>query len=73
MIVALFPCLTIILIFICLLAATGQPVIVTAVVPVGPDTTRMVCPSCHFEIDTVIRKDPGLIAWISGSVLLLFG
>jgi len=55
------------------ITASGQPIIVTTVIPVGPEATRMTCPSCHSEIDSAIRKEPGLIAWISGGVLLLLG
>nr|CAH0109095.1 unnamed protein product [Daphnia galeata] len=42
-----------------------QPIIVTTVIPV--------CPHCHAEIDTSVRTEPGLIAWLSGGLLVLFG
>lgn len=32
-----------------------------------------VCPHCHAEIDTAVRSEPGLIAWLSGGLLVLFG
>jgi len=51
----------------------GQPIIVTTVVPVGPGVTHMVCPHCHAEIDTAVRTEPGLLAWLSGGLLLLMG
>jgi len=47
--------------------------IVTTVVPVGPGSTHMVCPHCHAEIDTAVRTEPGLLAWLSGGLLLLMG
>ncbi|EFX82793.1 hypothetical protein DAPPUDRAFT_48931 [Daphnia pulex] len=50
-----------------------QPIIVTTVIPVGPGTTHTVCPHCHAEIDTSVRTEPGLIAWLSGGLLVLFG
>lgn len=53
-------------------AAPG-PTIVTTVVPVGPQTTHMVCPSCHAEIDTSVRSEPSLMAWITGGLLVFFG
>lgn len=52
-------------------AATTQ--IVTTVVPIGPHPTHMICPSCHAEIDTRIRREPGLIAYVSGFVIALLG
>lgn len=47
--------------------------IVTTVVPIGPHPTHMICPSCHAEIDTRIRREPGLIAYVSGFVIALLG
>lgn len=47
--------------------------IVTTVVPIGPHPTHMICPSCHAEIDTSVRREPGLIAYVSGFVLALMG
>lgn len=52
-------------------AATTQ--IVTTVVPIGPHPTHMICPSCHAEVDTRIRREPGLIAYVSGFVIALLG
>lgn len=47
--------------------------IVTTVVPIGPHPTHMICPRCHAEIDTRIRREPGLIAYVSGFVIALMG
>lgn len=53
--------------------AVRGPVIMTTVVPVGSESTHMVCPCCRAEIDTSTRTEPGLLAWVSGGLLLLFG
>lgn len=47
--------------------------IVTTVVPIGPQSTHMICPSCHSEMDTNTRTEPGLIAYISGFVIAMLG
>ncbi|XP_058460239.1 lipopolysaccharide-induced tumor necrosis factor-alpha factor homolog isoform X1 [Malaya genurostris] len=47
--------------------------IITTVVPVGPQTTHMICPSCHAEINTQTTTSPGLIAYVSGFLIALFG
>ena len=44
-----------------------------ALVPLGRDPTHMVCPHCNAEIDTSIREEPSLLAWISGGILALIG
>lgn len=49
------------------------PAIITTVVPVGPQTTHMICPSCHSEINTQTTTSPGLIAYVSGFLIALFG
>uniref|UniRef100_A0A336KRY7 CSON002283 protein n=1 Tax=Culicoides sonorensis TaxID=179676 RepID=A0A336KRY7_CULSO len=55
----------------------GQPVvtqqIVTHVVTIGPHSTHMICPSCHGDINSKVRSSPGLIAWVSGFLIALFG
>ncbi|XP_041987854.1 LITAF domain-containing protein [Aricia agestis] len=51
---------------------TSGPAIVTTVVPVGSQPTHMICPSCHAEINTVTKKKPGLIAYISSAIIALF-
>lgn len=49
------------------------PTIVTTVVPVGSESTHMICPHCYAEIDTATRTEPGMIAYISGLVIALLG
>lgn len=51
----------------------GPTRIVTTVVPIGPHPTHMICPSCHSEMDTSTRTEPGLIAYISGFVIAMLG
>lgn len=46
---------------------------VTTVVPIGPHSTHMICPSCLAEIDTRTRREPGLIAYVSGFIIALMG
>ncbi|ODM99623.1 Lipopolysaccharide-induced tumor necrosis factor-alpha factor [Orchesella cincta] len=52
---------------------TPGPTIVTTVVPLGPRATHMVCPHCYAEIETSTKTTPGLIAYISGTVIALLG
>lgn len=47
--------------------------IVTHVVTIGPHSTHMICPSCHGDINSKTRSSPGLIAWVSGFLIALFG
>lgn len=47
--------------------------IVTTVVPIGPHPTHMICPSCHAEVDTSIRREPGIIAYVSGFIIAMMG
>lgn len=49
------------------------PEILTTVVPVGPEPTHMICPHCHAEIDTTTKTEPGLIAYIVGTIICLIG
>jgi len=49
------------------------PPIVTTVIPLGPHSTRMICPSCHAEITSSTESKPGLIAYVSGLVIALLG
>ncbi|KAJ3629436.1 hypothetical protein MTP99_013829 [Tenebrio molitor] len=49
------------------------PSIVTTVVPVGPDSTHMICPHCHAEIDTTTDTKPGNIAYIAAALICLMG
>ncbi|XP_072930513.1 LITAF domain-containing protein [Epargyreus clarus] len=52
---------------------SSGPQIVTTVVPVGPQPTHMICPSCHAEIDTETKTKPGLIAMVSGAIIFILG
>lgn len=52
---------------------SGGPTIITTVVPVGPASTHMICPSCHAEINSQTTTSPGLIAYVSGFLIALFG
>jgi lipopolysaccharide-induced tumor necrosis factor-alpha factor len=47
--------------------------IVTTIVPLGPHSTHTVCPSCGCEINTKTTTSPGVIAWVSGFLIALFG
>jgi len=51
----------------------GATRIVTTVVPIGPHPTHMICPSCHAEVDTNTRTEPGVIAYVSGFVIAMLG
>lgn len=52
----------------------GAPqTIVTTVVPIGPQTTHMICPNCHAEINTATKSSPGLIAYVSGLIIAMLG
>lgn len=54
--------------------ATGNATtIVTTVVPIGRTATHMICPSCHAEIETSIRTEPGMVAYLSGFLIALLG
>jgi hypothetical protein len=52
---------------------TPGPTIVTTIIPVGPRSTHMVCPHCHAEILTATKTTPGLIAYISGTLIAVLG
>lgn len=54
-------------------ARMDGPVIVTTVVPVGSQSTHMICPHCYSEISTMTKPEPGIIAYISGIVIALLG
>lgn len=58
---------------LCVVAVQRGPEIVTTVVPVGPHTTHMICPHCHAEIDTTTKTEPGMIAYILGTIICLIG
>ncbi|KAG5679424.1 hypothetical protein PVAND_008991 [Polypedilum vanderplanki] len=47
--------------------------IVTTVIPLGPHSTHTICPSCGCEINTKTKTSPGLIAYVSGFLIAVFG
>ncbi|XP_066971050.1 lipopolysaccharide-induced tumor necrosis factor-alpha factor homolog isoform X5 [Macrobrachium rosenbergii] len=47
--------------------------IVTTVVPLGSQSTHMICPHCHAEIDTATKTSPSLVAWLSGFIICILG
>lgn len=47
--------------------------IVTTVIPLGPHSTHTICPSCGCEVNTRTRSSPGLIAYVSGFLIAVFG
>lgn len=47
--------------------------IVTTVIPLGPHSTHTICPSCGCEMNTKTRTSPGLIAYVSGFLIAVFG
>lgn len=51
----------------------APPTIVTAVVPLGPNSTRTICPHCNTQISTTTKTQPGVIAYVSGALIALFG
>ncbi|KAK9499217.1 hypothetical protein O3M35_002295 [Rhynocoris fuscipes] len=51
----------------------AAPTIVTTVVPLGPHPTHMICPHCHVEIESSTKREPGIVAYISGIIIFLMG
>ncbi|MCL4138142.1 UNVERIFIED_CONTAM: hypothetical protein GTU68_023977 [Idotea baltica] len=47
--------------------------IVTTVVPLGGESTHMICPGCHAEINTKTESSPSLKAYLCGALLCLIG
>ncbi|XP_047478158.1 LITAF domain-containing protein-like isoform X1 [Penaeus indicus] len=47
--------------------------IVTTVVPLGSQSTHMICPHCHSEIDTATKTSPSVVAWLSGFIICILG
>ncbi|XP_064092255.1 lipopolysaccharide-induced tumor necrosis factor-alpha factor homolog isoform X3 [Macrobrachium nipponense] len=47
--------------------------IVTTVVPLGSQSTHMICPHCHAEIDTATKTSPSMVAWLSGFIICILG
>lgn len=52
----------------------GAPTtVVTTVVPLGSQSTHMICPHCHAEVDTTTKTSPSLVAWLSGFIICILG
>jgi len=47
--------------------------VITRVVTLGPHSTHMTCPSCSANVNTKVRSTPGVVAWLSGFLIALFG
>ncbi|KAK7079906.1 hypothetical protein SK128_000359, partial [Halocaridina rubra] len=47
--------------------------IVTTVVPLGSQSTHMICPHCHAEINTATKTSPSMVAWLSGFIICILG
>ncbi|XP_064092254.1 lipopolysaccharide-induced tumor necrosis factor-alpha factor homolog isoform X2 [Macrobrachium nipponense] len=52
---------------------TAPTAIVTTVVPLGSQSTHMICPHCHAEIDTATKTSPSMVAWLSGFIICILG
>nr|XP_045583330.1 uncharacterized protein LOC123746101 isoform X1 [Procambarus clarkii] len=53
---------------------TGAPTaVVTTVVPLGSQSTHMICPHCHAEVDTATKTSPSMVAWLSGFIICILG
>lgn len=54
---------------------TSQPqaVPIVSIPHVGPEPLVATCPNCGLNIETVTRTEPGLIAYLSGALIFLFG
>ncbi|KAK8376101.1 hypothetical protein O3P69_008671 [Scylla paramamosain] len=53
---------------------TGAPTtVVTTVVPLGSQSTHMICPHCHAEVDTTTKTSPSVVAWLSGFIICILG
>ncbi|XP_069960521.1 cell death-inducing p53-target protein 1 isoform X3 [Cherax quadricarinatus] len=52
----------------------GAPTaVVTTVVPLGSQSTHMICPHCHAEVDTATKTSPSMVAWLSGFIICILG
>ncbi|XP_022914029.1 LITAF domain-containing protein [Onthophagus taurus] len=47
--------------------------IITTVVPVGADSTHMICPNCNTEIETTTFEKPRTIAYLLGAFICILG
>ncbi|XP_042233051.1 lipopolysaccharide-induced tumor necrosis factor-alpha factor homolog isoform X3 [Homarus americanus] len=52
----------------------GAPTaVVTTVVPLGSQSTHMICPHCHADVDTATKLSPSMVAWLSGFIICILG
>ncbi|OAD55497.1 LITAF-like protein, partial [Eufriesea mexicana] len=51
----------------------SRPTTTIQIIPLGPQSTRTTCPYCFAQVDTTIKTEPGMIAYISGVVIALMG
>ncbi|XP_065161900.1 lipopolysaccharide-induced tumor necrosis factor-alpha factor homolog [Atheta coriaria] len=49
------------------------PRIMTTVVPLGPEQTRMICPHCQTDIYTTRKVKPKPAAYLSCALIFMFG
>lgn len=47
--------------------------VVTTVVPLGSQSTHMICPHCQAEVDTTTKTSPSVVAWLSGFIICILG
>ncbi|XP_045112674.1 lipopolysaccharide-induced tumor necrosis factor-alpha factor homolog isoform X1 [Portunus trituberculatus] len=54
--------------------SAGAPTtVVTTVVPLGSQSTHMICPHCRAEVDTTTKTSPSVVAWLSGFIICILG
>ncbi|KAF2355708.1 LPS-induced tumor necrosis factor alpha factor [Trinorchestia longiramus] len=49
------------------------PTIVTTIVPLGPQSTHMICPHCRSEVDTATKTSPSPMAWVASLLICCLG
>ncbi|KAL7641528.1 UNVERIFIED_CONTAM: hypothetical protein RMT77_007399 [Armadillidium vulgare] len=53
-----------------------SPAVVTPIsiiTPLGSNRVSLICPHCHYEVTTNIKKEPSNLAYVSCLLLCLFG
>lgn len=56
-----------------LITVQNGPRIMTTVVPLGPEQTRMICPHCQTDIYTTRKVKPKPAAYLSCALIFMFG
>ncbi|XP_018007559.1 lipopolysaccharide-induced tumor necrosis factor-alpha factor homolog [Hyalella azteca] len=51
----------------------ARPTIVTTIVPLGRQSTHMICPHCQAEINTATKTAPSRTAWLASLLICLLG